>query len=894
MRGTKIILFLFFPLFLVYSCARKQENKRLVSHLSFQWNEKLDSLLNDTSKSSREDNILKIAVLQAKSDTQGINLVNKLALANSKWAYLYASEAMKHAEAIGYTEGLITAMGMKGGQFDFDSKYDSAGACYDKAIRLAANLKNKKLLGHMVYKKAINNYDASSFAKALQGFNRAYDIGDSIDDKRLVANCLYKIGETDQMMYNYFDALGYYNRAIQAAYEISDTERVIQCLSSVGEVYRLQAVYPTAMYYYNQCIKMAEKAGDKERIDFCLSSIGSVYQQQADNVKAMDYFNQSLKVAQEIDDKSDIATCYSSIADIYAVEADFVKALQYYNDAVKMEKELNDDGDLAYSYVGMGGIYMQEKDFANALNSYKAAMYIAEATDDKGLYSGCLNSIGEVKRVQGNYTEALNYYNQVVQRAIKIDDEENLSSAYYNIGRVYSLLQDDKEATEYYQKALDMAKNNKANQLVASCLYGLGEIYVKSGNTQKAKEYAVESLKASQSSNEPEGIQNASKLLAQASEKLGDFKTAFEMHQLFTKMKDSINNTEEIKRFSNVEYKSKEDQLKSEQEKTNAVYKAEEEKNQAELKRQKTIKYALTVGFLLVLVFSGLIYRGLRQNKKKAFIISRQKEEVERQKVLTDQQKALVDEKNKEIIDSITYAKRLQDAILPPMHLIEEHLPDSFVLYKPKAIVAGDFYWMEKLGDDILIAAADCTGHGVPGAMVSLVCSNALNSAVKEFHLREPGQILDKVRDLVVDTFKRSGNDVKDGMDISLCSLNTKTREMKWSGANNPLWYIQNNELKEIRPDKQPIGSHDKVKPFTTHSLKLDKGDTIYLFSDGYADQFGGDKGKKFKYRQIQTKIMEFATSSIKDQGQVLHDVFEEWKGMLEQVDDVLMIGIRL
>ena len=217
------------------------------------------------------------------------------------------------------------------------------------------------------------------------------------------------------------------------------------------------------------------------------------------------------------------------------------------------------------------------------------------------------------------------------------------------------------------------------------------------------------------------------------------------------------------------------------------------------------------------------------------------------------------------------------------------------MLYKPKDIVAGDFYWCYVPSDEqtIYIAAADCTGHGVPGAMVSVVCSNALNRTVKEFGITEPGKILDKVRELVIETFEKSENEVKDGMDISLLKIKNKT-EVEWSGANNPLWYIQGNEMKEIKADKQPIGTYAEQKYFTTHKLQLQKGESIYIFTDGYADQFGGPKGKKFKYKQLEEKLTTNNTKSLEDQKNNLEKTFFDWKGNLEQIDDVLVIGIKL
>jgi serine phosphatase RsbU (regulator of sigma subunit) len=260
------------------------------------------------------------------------------------------------------------------------------------------------------------------------------------------------------------------------------------------------------------------------------------------------------------------------------------------------------------------------------------------------------------------------------------------------------------------------------------------------------------------------------------------------------------------------------------------------------------------------------------------------------------------------VLDSILYAKRLQQAIIPSEENIKKYLPESFVLYKPKDIVAGDFYWMEtvrstfnvqrstKENDDIiLLAVADCTGHGVPGALVSVVCSNALNRSVFEFGLTDPAKILDKTRELVIATFEKSDKEVKDGMDISLCSLSLSTLTLTWSGANNPLWVVSSKgELTEIKADKQPIGKYAVEVPFTSHTLKLEKDDRIFMFTDGFADQFGGPKGKKFKYKQLQKILTDSVDSSIDQQKEILNKKFQDWKGDLEQVDDVCVIGIQL
>jgi serine phosphatase RsbU (regulator of sigma subunit) len=290
------------------------------------------------------------------------------------------------------------------------------------------------------------------------------------------------------------------------------------------------------------------------------------------------------------------------------------------------------------------------------------------------------------------------------------------------------------------------------------------------------------------------------------------------------------------------------------------------------------------LSFTIIFYFRTLVNQFEKINKKKTELL----------KVSNDEIKA-----------SISYAKRIQEAILPSMSSIKTNLPQSFIYYKPKDIVAGDFYWMHLLpqpngwdvdGDTVLFAAADCTGHGVPGAMVSVVCHNALNQTVKEFGITQPCLILDKTKELVIEAFAESEENVKDGMDISLCSLNTKTLKLEHSGANNPLWVIRENatEIEVIKGCKQPIGNFEHGKSFMNHELQLKKGDTIYIFTDGYVDQFGGEKGKKLKSKAFKTLLLSTVKKPIDEQKELLHNFFENWKGDLEQIDDVCVIGVRI
>ncbi|UKN01041.1 SpoIIE family protein phosphatase [Paracrocinitomix mangrovi] len=286
----------------------------------------------------------------------------------------------------------------------------------------------------------------------------------------------------------------------------------------------------------------------------------------------------------------------------------------------------------------------------------------------------------------------------------------------------------------------------------------------------------------------------------------------------------------------------------------------------------------LVIGMLIFAAYT--IYSYVKRNNAYKKALKAAKDETE--------------QRNKEVIDSIHYAQRIQTAILPDKQKFDSCIPDSFVLYKPKDIVAGDFYWMVDLNDTILLAVADCTGHGVPGAMVSVVCHNSLNRSVREFGLTEPAKILEKTRELVIETLDEGNLKVSDGMDICLCSINKKTNMVQYAGANNSLYLLKNEGIHEIKADKQPVGRHITTKPFTNHEIKLSKGDHLYMFTDGMADQFGGPKGKKFKYKQFKDLLVASSKNSVESQRQQINTAFESWRGNLEQIDDVCVVGVRV
>ncbi|WP_430405769.1 SpoIIE family protein phosphatase [Fluviicola sp.] len=267
---------------------------------------------------------------------------------------------------------------------------------------------------------------------------------------------------------------------------------------------------------------------------------------------------------------------------------------------------------------------------------------------------------------------------------------------------------------------------------------------------------------------------------------------------------------------------------------------------------------------------------------------------VERTQELQEQ-KLIVESKNHEIVESIQYARFIQQALLPLESEIQESFDENaFVYYAPKDIIAGDFFWFEKRNTISWFAVADCTGHGVPGAMVSVLCINALYQSLASDENRNTGELLDHVRELVVQTLTKEARSVKDGMDISLARFDHETNVLQWTGANNPLWIFRGEEILVTSPDKQPVGQFDGAKPFTTHEIQLQANDWMILFSDGYADQFGGPKNKKYKYATFKDFIQAHKEKSGSELKACLKEEFEAWKGQHEQTDDVCVMGIKL
>jgi len=680
-----------------------------------------------------------------------------------------------------------------------------------------------------------------------------------------------------------------------------------------------------------------------------LNSVGFVYVGRNDIPKAIEYLEKNLTIELQNNNKEGIGNAYNNLGRLYENRGNISLALEYHHKSLKIRETLGDKMGSAISMNNIAMLIENQGDTDKAIELFEKSLAINKEIGNMNGASANLNNMGALYKKQNDIPKALEYYYQSLKIQEKVNNKESIAFLMNNIGGNLCEIDSIEKGMTYLRKALATFKEKNNYEGLSYSYQKIGVWLHHQHKNDSAKYYAQKSYDLATKIGFVENIKRAASLLSTIYEEENNHSKALEMYKIYISMSDSLNNKQTQKATA-------QQQAKYEYEKQKAIDDAEHEKQlaieQEAKEKQQIITYSTVTGLVLVGFFLLVVFNRLKVTRKQKSIIENQKQEVEQQKSIVESAHHELEEKNKEITDSIQYAKRIQNAILPPDKLVKEYLENSFILYKPKDIVAGDFYWMEsisslegglKVGDNhpsnshfgklsagshgenshfelgqelILFAAADCTGHGVPGAMVSVICNNGLNRSVREYGLTDPGKILDKTREIVITEFEKSEEEVKDGMDIALCSLQQMASgyQLKYAGAHNPLWIItssleggkevgEKSPLKspqgdkwlvELKANKQPIGKFDNPEPYTTHTIELQEGDTIYIFSDGYVDQFGGEKGKKFKSPNFKKLLLSIQNENMETQKAIINTTFENWKRNVEQIDDVCIIGVRI
>ena len=666
-------------------------------------------------------------------------------------------------------------------------------------------------------------------------------------------------------------------------------------LNNMGYFYQQQDNIPKAIESYLKGLKILQDINDKNIRAAILHNLGSVYDGQGDMQKALEYHHKDFNLREEIGDKSGMAVSLNDMALIYYHQGDIPKSLEYHHRSLKINEELGDKKAVARCLNNVAVIYEAQGDHTNALVYFQKSLKFRKEIGDKRGIANSLNNIGGAYKKQGDALKAIQFIEMSKKIYEVIGDKSGVASGYNNLGTLYKDQGNISKALDYYHKGLMIREEIGEKIGIARSLNNISDLMVEKGDLNAGFLYANRAMQTSKELGFPDNIEFSAHILKNIYQKQNKYKDAFDMYELEIKMRDSINNQEtrkeSVKKQMQYTYEKKELETKAEQDKKDAI--ANEEKQ-----KQKVITYSVSIGLFLVLLLTLFIFRGLRQKQKANLIITQQKIEVE-------SQKHYIEEKHKEITDSINYAERIQRSFIATKEILDENLNDYFVYFKPKDVVSGDFYWSGKLNNgNFAFVTADSTGHGVPGAIMSLLNITSLEKAIES--LTEPAEILNATRNTIIERLKKDGSEHggKDGMDASLTIYDFKTKKLYIAAANNPVWIVRSTssnvgvnevELIEIKPDKMPVGKHDRDNvSFTQQQIQLQSGDIVYTLTDGFPDQFGGEKGKKYMSKNLKELLLTNAHLAMHEQKQLLEKTFTHWKNNLEQVDDVTVIGIKI
>jgi len=629
-------------------------------------------------------------------------------------------------------------------------------------------------------------------------------------------------------------ALSYAEEAKSISKKSNYKEGISKSEFATGEANFLLSNFDEAKINYTEALSVYSSLKNDIGIADSYSGLGKVAYKIGESDIALDHFKKALEIFENKKHKKALPGLYINIGLLYDDVKNYKQAIEFYNKSVTIGKEINDEAAIASAYTNLGSIYIDQKQVDIGIEYLNRSLILKTKLGNKKGIGVTLNNLGAAFFQIGNYEKALLNFEKAYAIYMEVHDKKSIFSSCTNIGSIHQQKGDHVKALEYFNKAYDIIQTSPSVSKRIICLENLAIVHKALGNSSKALEYAMKS----------------------------------------SALKDTLYDKNQAEITTEMQTKFASEKKQQENEILNL-----------QVKSESFLKTIFIIAAFLLLVVAFFIYKGSRQKHK----INKALNE---KNTIIEEQKHIVEVKQKEILDSIHYAKRIQTTLLANQDFLDTNLQSNFVLFKPKDIVSGDFYWATKHDNKLFLAVCDSTGHGVPGAFMSLLSIGFLSEAINEKNILEPHLVFNYVRERLINSISNEGQ--QDGFDGILLCFDQETNIINYAAAHNSPLLISDSKINLLQSDKMPVGKGEKKESFTKFTVNYTKGDILYLLTDGYADQFGGPNGKKFKNKPLNELIASLYTVEIKKQQEILTETFENWRGNLEQVDDVCIIGINL
>ncbi|PLX24077.1 MAG: hypothetical protein C0599_02955 [Salinivirgaceae bacterium] len=650
------------------------------------------------------------------------------------------------------------------------------------------------------------------------------------------------------------------------------------------------------LYYMKESYNLSKKIDFNRGLVKYYDDLGYYYRQRAEYSKALDNHFNALKMAKQIGYRSYLPRINNNIGVVYRRLDDYSRAVNYHIEALTVSEEVGDERSKMYARNSLGNVFSLMKQYDRAMTYFNAALEQAEASNNYRSLAINYNNIGELYEIKGDLDDALKYYYKSLEYNQKINSERGIAICYDCLGSVYLKSGQYNKAASHFREAIEYNRKLNDDYFTAVSLLNSGIAYANLNNTNSAIKYINDALNLANEIGNKATVRDAYYQLSRIYEQKNLAGPAYDNYKAYISVKDSILNLENTRNISKLQTLYETEKQRS------RIELLEKEKTQKEQANERKTIFILVlfIAFFVLGILALALYRANNIKRRNNKILKEQAEVITEKNIALNKQKVELEQTTIKITDSMQYAQKIQQALLPQKSTMNLLFEDYFIFYNPLSAVSGDFYWAGDVADKTILAVADCTGHGVPGAMMSMLGNSYLNETLRKPYILHASQVLNEMRDMVVSALHQQGvpGESKDGMEMSLVVFDKQTNVLEFAGAHLRIYIARHQEnskyeIVELKGDRMPIGYYRKMNDFTDHTIKINSGDIVYLFTDGYIDQFGGQKGQRFKSRPFKELIEKNVGKPMEEQLDTLQRIFYEWKGDQEQIDDVLVIGVE-